>query len=94
MLDLDKSDLRFFPDGKVLGVNKCVLDVRKIPDLDLFQMEPTGWVISEKLKQMLENEELTGMEFTCIADDFAGPGVESSAPRQPPRRRQEHPGRG
>ena len=68
VLDLDKSDLMFFPDGTVLGVNKCVLDVRKIPRLDLFQMEPTGWVISEKLKRMFESEELTGMEFTCVAN--------------------------
>jgi hypothetical protein len=66
VLNFDKSDVVCFSTGGILTVERYVFDADKIPSNDLFkiaQMPLGDTFVSEKFKEMVEENELEGLLF-------------------------------
>ena len=65
ILDLTRSEVKFFK-SLILSVNKWVAAQNKLPNLDLFYLIPSFWVVSEKLKTEVAKLKYTGCRFDLI----------------------------
>ena len=67
VLDLARAEVEFYPDSDVISrVRKWVLDPDLLPDCDLFCTAHHKWLASERVKEAVERERLTGIELAAV----------------------------
>ena len=49
-----------------LGVDSWVVAKERMPELDLFRVYPSGWFVSRRLKQRIDDEGYSGMKFVPV----------------------------
>lgn len=68
-LDMEKSDLEYFDDGRIFNYTKLVLDSNKLSTNNIFKLVEfprTDIIVSDKFKQIVEESGLKGFAFKKV----------------------------
>ena len=69
-MDYDKSECLRLSTGKVVEIEKMVIDYTKLKDQIAFRLEEIKFelIINKELKQAIENANITGVKFKKLED--------------------------
>ncbi|MDQ8192740.1 hypothetical protein, partial [Roseibacillus persicicus] len=65
VIDREKADYELVKDY-LFDVQHWVIDLAKVPDLDLFYVAPGDWLVSERLAKSLLDNQLTGLKLESL----------------------------
>ncbi len=66
VIDFERSGAKLFDDGAIDEINKWVLQRKKMPEWDMFLAHDKGWIASERMRDIVKQSRLRGMNFRRV----------------------------
>jgi len=69
ILDLGRANIEYYSGGKAIAkVNEWVLDQQRIPPFDLFGSASYTWIVSDVVKHVFEDNDVTNVSLEPIVN--------------------------
>jgi hypothetical protein len=69
-LDLPRSDVKYFSNGKVLSVERYSFFEERLKDIHMFhiiELRASGWFVSDEFRKAVEDNDFQGLLFYPVA---------------------------
>ena len=72
-VDMDKSDIKYWPSGRGFDFESMVIDDKKVQGFPIFRLkdDPTKVIINEDLKQYIESKKMTAGVKIIQTEDYS-----------------------